>query len=52
MTDISEIWKRLDARFGDSIDLSVAIKSVRDFRFGNADHNQELIIVFKLNMRF
>ena len=44
MSDISEIWQRLDSRFGDSIDLvSVVIKSVRDFRFGTTDHNQKLI---------
>ena len=46
MSNINEIWKRLDSRFGDSIDLvSVVIKSIRDFKFGNSDHNQKLIEV-------
>ena len=44
MSDIDEIWTRLDSRFGDSIDLvSVVIKSIRDFRFGDTDHKQKLI---------
>ena len=44
MTDLAAIWERLEARYGDEIEIvNVIISEIQDFQFNKSEHDRSLI---------